>query len=166
MQKKKSHNILALTTCAFIIFASFWCMSLPQDRLQEELFDVLASKEEASVIKLNPGSWDLEGENNLKIEGNESGVTAGEDGQTIYTAEENGLMGFLNHTVSFALLTIGSLSILGVVVGGIMIIIGSMQGKEDGIAFGKDAVKYSLIGLALIFLSYFLVSVVQTILYG
>ncbi len=160
--KKKTNNILALVTCSFIIFASFWCMNHPQVTMRNGLANVLADE---GIVKLNPGSWDLDGDEGLQIEGNETGVDS-KDGQKIYASENEGIMGFLNHTVDFALLTIGSLAILGVIVGGMLMIIGSMKGNTEGVESGKNAVVYSLIGLALVFLSYFIVSVTQTILYS
>lgn len=162
--QKKTNSILALLTCGFIIFASFWCMSLPKNQMQAGLLQVFASGD--GVIKLEPGSWNLEDENyglDIDAEDHAPGVI-GE--QKVYVGNEGGLIGFLNRTVSFAILVIGSLSILGLIVGGLFLIIGSMKGNEEGINSGKDAVKYSLIGLAFVFLSYFIVSVVQTLLYS
>lgn len=162
--KKKTNNILAILTASFIIFASFWCMSLPKDELQGSLSQALA---EDRSVELKLDNWDLtDSETGLTIteQNNESLGVSGE--QKIYTDKEKGVIGFLNRTVSFTVLTIGSLAILGLVVGGFMMIVGSMKGNEDGVSAGKDAVKYSLIGLALVFLSYFIVSVVQTLLYS
>lgn len=162
--KAKTNNILALLTCTFIIFASFWCMEHPTQSGENGLASVLA---EDRTVELNPGGWDLDGNESNLIINNESAQEVGIAGdQKLYTSEEGGIIGFLNRTVNFAVMTIGSLAILGVVVGGTMMIVGSMKGNTEGVEFGKNAVIYSLIGLALVFLSYFIVSTLQVMLYS
>lgn len=66
------------------------------------------------------------------------------------------IMRFLN-------ITIASLAVLAIMIGGVMLITSS--GGENQMNTGKDIIKYSLIGLAIGIFGYLIVTLLQTVLY-
>jgi hypothetical protein len=67
------------------------------------------------------------------------------------------IMRFLN-------LTIAALSMLGVMIGGVVLI--TAAGNDSQVQYGKEILKFSLIGLVVTLSAYLIVTLVQTILYS
>ncbi len=66
--------------------------------------------------------------------------------------------------LKFLNITVASVAVLAVMIGGIMLI--TSAGSENQMNRGKEIIKYSLIGLGLAIFAYLIVTLVQTILYA
>jgi len=65
--------------------------------------------------------------------------------------------------INFLSLLIGSFAILAIIVGGVFMLIAG--GREEMITRGKDIVTYSITGLVVALVAYFLVAMVQSLFY-
>jgi len=66
--------------------------------------------------------------------------------------------------MKFLLLSIAVLALLGIAGGGLVLI--TAMGSDSQIQYGKEILKYSLIGLTVTLCAYLIVTLVQTILYS
>lgn len=70
---------------------------------------------------------------------------------------------FLLETIDYMLMTIGTVAIGTIVVGGLMLM--TAQGNENQLDKGKNAIKFALIGLVIAFSAYIISVFVQSIFY-
>lgn len=90
------------------------------------------------------------------------GKTVGSQDQK-YLQSSHPVAAFILQIINLLTLTAASLSFLGVVVGGFMMV--SSAGQEGQITKGKEAIKMALLGLVLTLSSYFIVAFVQNLLF-
>jgi hypothetical protein len=88
--------------------------------------------------------------------------TVGTQDQT-YLKSSNPIASFILQIINFISLTVASLSFLGIVIGGFMLLASS--GNENLVNRGKETITYAIIGLVLTLSSYFIVSFVQNLLF-
>lgn len=106
------------------------------------------------------GEWNL---NDRSV-----GITIGEgQGAGIEGSQKStssGVLGVIDNVAYFIIRIVGSLSVLTLIAGGTILIIQS--NNEEGISRGKEMIKYSIIGLIFVFMSYLIVKLLQILLYA
>lgn len=80
-----------------------------------------------------------------------------------YLKSSNPIASFILQIINFLSLTVASVSFLGIVVGGFLLLASS--GNENMVNKGKEVITYAVIGLVLTLSSYFIVSFVQNLLF-
>jgi len=78
-----------------------------------------------------------------------------------YFKSDNPIVSFLLSIIQFATLIIGSLAIIILIIGGFMLV--TSQGNQQQLDSGKKTIKYAIIGLVVTFLSYVIVTSVQSL---
>ena len=87
----------------------------------------------------------------------------GQDTEQFLDAEEGPVIAFLIRVINFITLIIGSIAMLLIIVGGLLMV--ASEGNEDRIQKGKDIVVAAIIGLVISMASYMIVAFVQSIFY-
>lgn len=90
-------------------------------------------------------------------QGNGSGQAGGGE------QELTGIAGFLVRAINLFVEIVASISLIVFIIGGLLTI--TSEGKEDRIEKGKNAMVYAIIGLAVTFFAFIIVTFVQSILF-
>lgn len=80
-----------------------------------------------------------------------------------YLKSGNPIGSFIVQVVNFLVLTIGSLCLVALVIGGFVLLVS--HGNENALTKGKDIIKDALIGLVVVLCSYFITAFVQNLFY-
>ncbi len=94
---------------------------------------------------------------------NVTGYLSTTNQKQIYLQRGNPIASFIIQIINFLVYTIGSLCFLAIVIGGFILM--TSHGNENSLTKGKDIIKYALIGLVVVLLSYFITAFVQSLLY-
>jgi len=78
-----------------------------------------------------------------------------------YLKEKNPIISFILKTIVFLTKIIGTLAMLILIIGGFQLMVS--QGDETGLENGKNTIKYAIIGLVITFLSYIIVTSIQSV---
>lgn len=89
-------------------------------------------------------------------------LTTGDQEQS-YFKSGNPIGSFIVQVVNFLVLTIGSLCLVALVIGGFVLLVS--HGNENALTKGKDIIKDALIGLIIVLCSYFITAFVQNLFY-
>jgi hypothetical protein len=90
-------------------------------------------------------------------------TVTGQNIDTIIGEGKHPIAAYIIRTINFLSLTIGSLALLAIIVGGIMLL--TSGGKESQTTKGKDIIKDAIIGLVVAFCAYFITAYVQSVFY-
>jgi len=70
---------------------------------------------------------------------------------------------YIVRVINFLSMTIGSFAILAVIIGGVFLL--TAGGREESVTRGKDIIKYAIMGILFAVSAYFIVALVQNIIY-
>lgn len=88
-------------------------------------------------------------------------TATGSGQQTSYFGSDSPITAFVTKVIQFATYIIGSIAIVLVIVAGFMFMVS--QGNQQKIDEAKDILKYVIIGLIIVFMSYIITIFVQSI---
>ncbi len=97
----------------------------------------------------------------LQVKG-DTAISEGVQNQS-YRNSTNPAANFIIKIINFIAYTIGSLALLGIVVGGFMMI--ASAGNTEQINKGKEFIKYSIFGIVITFTAFFIVAFVQNLFF-
>lgn len=144
---KKMTNIGAkywLISILAILIVSVFAINLPKYVLAEEVKD-------PNMDNFKVGEY---------LRAKDQGQKYFEEAKTKKTSP---IGAFLLETIDYMLMTIGTVAIGTIVVGGLMLM--TAQGQENQLDKGKNAIKFALIGLVVAFSAYIISVFVQSIFY-
>jgi hypothetical protein len=105
---------------------------------------------------------------NTKIQSFNLGILKAPGQKTSYldvakNGNGNAVAAFIIQIINFLTLSIGSLSLLLLIVGGVVLV--SSAGNENQVTKGKDIIKWAIIGLVITLSSYYIVAFVQSLFF-
>jgi hypothetical protein len=99
----------------------------------------------------------------LSKQGLNVGKTLKIEGQRTFIANGQGIIYFISRIVDSLTITVTSLAVVALIIGGYMFM--SSAGDEQKRENGKDVIKYTFIGLVIVFSAYAIVALIQGLLF-